>query len=149
MSATYWLSKNLKESFSIDGAAHDWLMALWNVIQVFDDMADGDHPDREDLMAAIGEALVLMPGNPFFRQNADALLPVLAVAIRKWKAADDVELRGKPCEMSYAWRAGFYDIVLAVVQLVHGREVAMDAAQYVMNLYGESYANYHEEFAHA
>ncbi len=149
MSATYWLSTNLKDAFSIHGDAHDWLMSLWNAIQVFDDMADGDHPDREDLLAAIGDVLVLMPGNPFFRANMDALLPLVAVAILKWKAADDVERGGKPSEMSYAWRAGFYDIVLAVVQIVHGREVALDMAQYVMNLYGESYAEYHGEFYHA
>lgn len=149
MNATYWLSKNLKDGFAIDGDAHDWIMALWNVIQVFDDMADGDHPDRENLMAAIGDALVLMPGNPFFRQNIDTLLPLLAVAILKWKASDDAELKKAPSAMSYAWRAGFYDIVLAVVQIEHGREVAMDMAQYVMNLYGESYADYIEEFVHA
>lgn len=149
MSATYWLSKNLTETFAIKGDAHDWLIALWNVIQVFDDMADGDHPDRDLLMAAICDALVLMPANPFFKENADTLLPLLAVAILKWKASDDVELQGSPTEMSYVWRAGFYDIVLAVVQLVHGREVAMDVAQYVMKLYGESYADYHEEHAHA
>jgi hypothetical protein len=149
MNATYWLSKNLKDAFAIHGDAHDWLMSLWNAVQVFDDMADGDFPDREDLAAAIADTLVNMPANPFFQANAATLLPLMAVAILKWKAADDVEIEGKPNEMSYAWRAGFYDIVLAVVQLVHGREVAMDAARYVMALYGENFAEYHEEFAHA
>jgi hypothetical protein len=149
MNATYWLSKNLKEAFSITGEAHDWVMALWNAIQVFDDMADGDFPERENLLAAITDVLVLMPANPFFQQNMEVLLPLVAMAILKWKAADDAEREGKPNEMSYAWRAGFYDIVLAVVQLVHGREVAMDAAQYVMKLYGENFADYYEEFAHA
>lgn len=149
MNAAYWLSKNLKEAFSITGDAHDWLLSLWNAVQVFDDMADGDFPERESLIAAIADTLVNMPGNPFFRAHCDTLLPLLAIALLKWKAADDVELQGKPTEMSYAWRAGFYDIVLAVVQLVHGFEVAKDAAQYVMNLYGENYADYHEEFAHA
>lgn len=149
MSATYWLSRNLKESFAIQGEAHDWLMSLWNAIQVFDDMADGDMPDREDLIAAICDTLVHMPANPFFEANKAVLLPLIAVAILKWKAADDAEREGKPDEMSFAWRAGFYDIVLAVVQIIHGRDVAMDAARYVMKLYGEKYAEYYEEFAHA
>ena len=124
-------------------------MSLWNAIQVFDDMMDGDHPDREDLTAAICDTLVLMPANPFFDAHKHRLLPLVSVAILKWRASDDVERKGEPSEMSYAWRAGFYDIVLAVVQIVHGREVAMDAAQYVMKLYGENYADYHEEFANA
>lgn len=149
MSATYWLSKNLKEAFAIHGDAHDWLMSLWNAFQVFDDMADSDFPERENLLVCIADTLVNMPANPFFRAHCDTLLPLVAVAILKWRAADDVETAGQPTEMSYAWRAGFYDIVLAVVQLVHGFEVAKDAAQYVMALYGENYADYVEEFNHA
>ena len=124
-------------------------MSLWNAIQVFDDMADGDFPDRENLLATIADTLVNMPANPFFQANAGTLLPLLAVSILKWRAADDAEIGGTPNEMSYAWRAGFYDVVLAVVQIVHGFEVAKDAAQYVMNLYGENYADYAKEFTHA
>ena len=59
MNATYWLSKNLKEAFSITGEAHDWVMALWNAIQVFDDMADGDFPERENLSAEYGSAVAV------------------------------------------------------------------------------------------
>lgn len=149
MNATYWLSKNLQEAFSITGEAHDWLMSLWNAVQVFDDMADGDFPDRENLLAAVADTLVNMPANHFFRANADTLLPLLAVSILKWRAADDAEIDGAPNEMSYAWRAGFYDIVLAVVQIVHGFDVAKDAARYVMGLYGENYADYAKEFTNA
>ena len=149
MSAAYWLSKNLQECFAIQGDAHDWIMSLWNAIQVFDDMADGDFPDRENLFACIADTLVNMPANEFFREHCDTLLPLVAVALLKWRAADDVELEHKPTEMSYAWRAGFYDIVLAVVQIFHGIEVAKDAARYVMLMYGESYADYHKEFANA
>lgn len=149
MTAAIWLSRNLQEGFAITGHAHDWVMGLWNAIQVFDDMADGDFPDRENLLAMIADTLCNMPANPFFRAHMDTLCPLIAVAILKWKAADDAEREGKPNETSFVWRAGFYDIILAVVQLVHGEEVAKDAAQHVMRLYGENYADYHEEFYHA
>lgn len=149
MNAAYWLSKNLKESFAIGGDAHDWLMSLWNAIQVFDDMADNDFPERENLFACVADALVNMPANPFFRAHADTLLPLMAVAILKWRGSDDAEKDGQATEMSYAWRAGFYDIVLAVVQLVHGFEVAKDAARHVMELYGEDFATYRQEFFNA
>ena len=146
---TDWLAHNLEESFHIKGDAHDWLMGLWNAIQVFDDMADGDFPSRDNLMTAISDTLCIMPANPFFRAHADTLLPLVAVAILKWKASDDAERKGNPSEMAYAWRAGFYDIVLAVVQIVHGHDVAMQAAVDVMRLYGEKYADYSEEFKNA
>jgi hypothetical protein len=149
MNAARWLSNHLQGNFAIRGDAHDWLMSLWNAIQVFDDMADGAHPDREDLTAAIADTLVNMPANPFFRAHCDTLFPLMAVAILKWRAADDAERARHPTEMSYAWRAGFYDVVLAVVQIVHGFEVAKDAAQHVMNLYGENYADYAKEFTDA
>jgi len=149
MTAALWLSRNLQEGFAITGAAHDWLMSLWNAIQVFDDMADGQFPDREDLIACIADTLCNMPANPFFRANHATLMPLVAVAILKWKASDDVERAGEPSEVSFTWRAGYYDIVLAVMQLVHGEQVARDSAQYVMKLYGEKYADYAKEFSHA
>ena len=149
MTAALTLSKHLQQGFAITGHAHDWVMALWNAIQVFDDMADGAFPDREDLFACIADTLCNMPNNPFFRAHSETLLPLMAVAIFKWRASDDVERDKAPSEMSFAWRAGFYDIILAVVQIVHGDEVARDAAQNVMKLYGENYADYVKEFTHA
>lgn len=147
--AEFWLSKNLKESFAIPDDARDWLMALWNAIQIFDDMADGDFPDRDKLTDAICDTLVNMPSNPFFLRHADTLLPLLAVAILKWKASDEAEREGKVNETTFVWRAGFYDIVLAVIQLTHGQQAALDACRYVADLYGEEYADYQKEFGNA
>jgi hypothetical protein len=149
MTAALTLSRHLQDGFAIKGHAHDWLMSLWNAIQVFDDMADGDFPERENLFACVADTLCNMPANPFFQVHAQTLVPLLAVALLKWRAADDVERDGSPSEASFIWRAGFYDIILAVVQLVHGQEVARDMAQHVMNLYGETYADYVKEFSHA
>ncbi len=144
--AEHWLSKNLTEGFGLPDDARDWLMALWNAIQVFDDMADGDFPDRDKLMAAICDTLVNMPANSFFLAHAHSLLPLMATAILKWKASDDAERAGEANETSFVWRAGFYDIVLAVIQLAHGQAVAIDACRQVMRLYGEKFSDYQKEF---
>jgi len=124
-------------------------LMLWNVIQVFDDMADGDQPDREALETAIADSLVNMPSNEFFLRHGHILLPLMSVAILKWIAADKAESAGNPTAMSFAWRAGFYDIVLSVVHLVHGDQVARNVCQEIMNLYGEDFAEYVEEFRDA
>lgn len=147
--AEFWLSKNLKEVFALPDEAREWLMALWNVVQVFDDMADGDFPDRDRLDVAIYDAIVAMPNNGFFVRNRSILLPLLSVAILKWKASDTAERAGSPTAVSFVWRAGFYDIVLAVVQIVHGFENAMQIAPSVMALYGEKLPEYLAEFGHA
>jgi hypothetical protein len=47
------------------------------------------------------------------------------------------------------WRAGYYDLVLLVIQICHGYEKALLAAPSVMSLYGETLADYLGEFEHA
>lgn len=145
----YWLNENLKETFAIPEGARAWLLSLWNVIQVFDDMADGDHPDRNSLHQAIADVLVNMPSNDFFLRHGHTLLPLLSVAILKWIASDDAERNGHADAMSYAWRAGYYDIVLAVVHICHGDEIARSVARQVMGLYGETFSEYLKEFGNA
>jgi hypothetical protein len=126
-----------------------WLLDLWHMAQVFDDVADGDAVARQDLDRAVWKGLVAMPSNPFFTAHISALQPALAMAILKWKASDDAERAGQADERSFVWRAAYYDIVLLVVLLVHGYDKAMEKASVVMALYGEDFAKYREEFPHA
>jgi hypothetical protein len=126
-----------------------WLLQLWDVIQVFDDVADKDDIARSDLESAIFASLVDLPANPFFRANQTVLLPVVAAMILKWKASDDAERAQHADEKSFVWRAGYYDVVLQVVLLCHGSKTAMSIARFVMDMYGESFADYVKEFSHA
>lgn len=147
--AEFWLSRNLKEAFGLPDDAHDWLMGLWNVAQVFDDMADGDFPSRDSLDRALCDALVMLPENKFYLANRHILLPLVALCILKWKASDELERAGEACAVSYVWRAGFYDLVLACVQIAHGIETAMEIAGNVARLYGETLEDYMREFGDA
>lgn len=143
--AEFWLSRNLREAYGIPDDAREWLMSLWNLIQVFDDMADGDFPDRDKLDIAIFDAIAGMPDNPFFVTHRHILIPLLSVQILKWKASDTAEREGNASALTYAWRAGYYDIVLAVFQIVHGTEAAMQTAHRLMELYGEPFTDYMKE----
>lgn len=129
--------------------AIEWLVMLWECIQLFDDVADGDPIERNDLDTVIMNTLVLMPGNPFFRVNASHLIPVMMTAILKWKASDTAERIGRVDSRSFVWRASYYDVVLMVVALCHGPHAAMNAADSVMLLYGETFAGYLKEFENA
>jgi hypothetical protein len=60
-----------------------------------------------------------------------------------------VERAGNADAKSYMWRAGYYDLVLLVIQICHGYEKALLAAPSVMSLYGETLADYLGEFEHA
>ncbi len=128
-------------------AAADWLLDLWQVIQAFDDIHDGDPVG--DAMPALWAALVSMPGNPFYVANAAALQSGVATAILKWHAANEAEAAGQADERSFVWRAAYYDVMLLVVLLCHGQAEALRLAPVVMLMYGEPFAAYREEFPNA
>lgn len=136
-------------SLMLPPAAQEWLLMLWQAIQTFDDYADNDPVKRNDLDATIWNTLVAMPQNPFFAQHAAALLSALSVAILKWQASDRQERAGTVDARSFVWRAGYYDVVLLTVQLVHGPAAATAVSNKVLGLYGESLDDYMKEFGNA
>jgi hypothetical protein len=141
------LEEHFVNALELPDAAVDWLLDLWRVIQVFDDIHDGD--PVADVMPALWAALVSMPGNVFYQANAAALQAAVATAILKWHAANEAEDGGVADERSFVWRAAYYDVVLLVVLLCHGQAEALRLAPAVMLMYGEPFAAYREEFPNA
>ena len=143
------LREHLSGPLALPDDAANWLLMLWNAIQVFDDVADGDEVGRKSLDCAIWDTLVGMNQNPFWTQCSTHLAAALSVMIMKWQASDHAERNGQRNEVSFVWRAGFYDVVLLVVLLVHGSEKAAKLAPVVMQMYGEKFSDYVKEFDHA
>ena len=149
MTGVDWLKENLQGFFALPASAVDWLMMLYNAIQVFDDVADGDPVSREDLNATIWNTLVGMNQNSFWQVNSQTLTPIVAGMILKWQGSDQAERAGKADARSFVWRAGYYDVVLMVVALCHGTQFATENAEKVMHLYGEKLEEYLGEFIDA
>lgn len=143
-----WLRENFIR-FEIHAPAIEWLLIIWDAIQLFDDVADDDKVKREDLDVVIWNTLVGMHQNPFWQANANSLLPVVATMVLKWQASDKAERDGKADAVSFVWRAGYYDVVLMVVALCHPAKQAKELSRYVMELYGEKFDDYLKEFNHA
>lgn len=141
-----FLEKNLIEVFKLPLPAVEWLIMFWGAIQVFDDIADSQPVAREDLDNVIWNSLVAMHSNEFFIKNSELLLPVITTTILKWQAADMAERAAQADARSFVWRAGYYDIVLMVVLIVHGPKTAQKSSHLVMNLYGENFDDYIKEF---
>jgi hypothetical protein len=140
------LKQNLEEHFQLPASAIEWLLMMFQVTQVFDDVADGDTVSREELNKCIWNTLVAMPLNPFFVANSTTLLPVVALSILKWQGSDAVERAGQANEMSFAWRATFYDLCMIVIQACHGVKRATELSGDVLKLYGETFSDYQKEF---
>ena len=143
------LGKNLTEGLFLPPDAVQWLLDLFHAFQIFDDFADNDAVDRKDLNLLIWNTLVGMQQNPFYMANSYCLSSIVGLNILKWQASDTVERAGNADAKSYVWRAGYYEIVLAVVQLCHGPVFAAQNAHIVLGLYGETYDDYMKEFKNA
>jgi hypothetical protein len=70
----------------------------------------------------------------------------VALSILKWQGSDAVEREGQANEMSFAWRAAFYDLCMIAVQAYHGVKKATELSGDVIKLYGESFEDYRKEF---
>lgn len=143
------LRENLTKVFMLPQPAIEWLVMVFDAIQVFDDVADGDQVAREDINATIWNTLVGMHQNAFFIGNSTHLTPLLATMILKWQASDTAERNKQADAKSYMWRAGYYDLVLMAVSLVHGAGFATVNGHHVMALYGEKFEDYMKEFGNA
>lgn len=137
--------RKLLENLKFPEEAVSWLVMLFETAQAFDDFVDGDKVERSRLDALIWNTLIAMPQNTFYLKYSHVLWPMIATAIFKWQAANTVEQSGEANAMSFAWRAGFYDIVLFVYSLCFGRAEAAKNADRIMALYGEKFENYLKE----
>lgn len=142
--------KNLKDhlegTFMLTPSATEFLEKVWSSCQFFDDLADNDEVSRDEINKAVWDHFVGLAGNQFFIDNSMALRGALATFILKWQASDQAERAGEASAKSYMWRAGFYDVMLLVVCLVHGYEKTIPAAKEVMDFYGETLEEYLKEF---
>ena len=149
MTGIDWLKENLQRVLLLPAPVVDWLIMVYDAIQVFDDVADGDTIERKDLNAAIWNTLVGMHQNQFFISNSHHLVPLMATMILKWQASDTAEREGHADARSFIWRAGYYDLILMAVSLTHGAGFATKNAHLVMDLYGEKLEDYMKEFSNA
>jgi hypothetical protein len=139
-----WLSENAAKRLKLPDDARAYLLTMFQLIQWFDDVVDGDPVTLEQSNKAIFAALYQLPNNPFFLRHREFLAPIVACAILKWQAADAEERKNNPSATAFVWRASFYDLVLACMSIVHGPDIG--GAVGVMNMYGEDFEAYKKEF---
>lgn len=140
------LEDHFLESFSLTPEASNFLLKVWRAIQLFDDVADGDAVERTELNAVLFDFFLGFMDDPFMVQNATHLKPHLVTLVLKWQASDIAERNGEASARSYMWRAGYYDLILFVVFLVHGYDQTVLASKDIMDFYGESLEEYLGEF---
>lgn len=130
-------------------SASTWLLDVWDALQGLDDWYDNDEVSKQEKQNVIYKVLVLLPASPFYQQFQASLAPVMSNLVLKWCAANEMEETGEANEVSYVWRAGYYDLILTVTTIVHGFEITSNVASYIAKMYGETFKDYLEEFSNA
>jgi hypothetical protein len=120
MTGIDWLKENLQRVLLLPAPVVEWLVMVYNAIQVFDDVADGDTVERKDLNAAIWNTLVGIHQNQFFISNSHHLVPLLGHSHHEVASIRQAERAGEADARSFVWRAGYYDLILMAVSLTHG-----------------------------
>ena len=138
---------NLRDYFELPSSAVEFVIAIEQFSQFFDDVADKDHDiARASLNLNLYNCFYGLHVNAFFLANRARLLPIMELIVLKWQGSD---ARERVCEadaVSFVWRAGFYDLLMAVMGIVHGHAYASERAPCVMKYYKETFEDYQKEF---
>lgn len=119
------------------------LLDIWEVIQAWDDLYDGD--PNPDFAKAMRQANIDIPQNPLYQTFSTPLQ--MQKLYLKWEAANAIE-RAKIREQlpkSYMLRAEYYQLIVDMVCFFEGVEIAALKAPDIWVCYGETYPDYEKE----
>lgn len=98
---------------------------LFRISQTLDDLIDKDQPVSDDaIVSAFWQALIELPGNPFYRRHELYLRPLMAGALQDWR--DSVLLErgdddhGKA--LAFVLRSQLTSLVVQCAYLVGGED---------------------------
>ncbi|MBX3653187.1 MAG: hypothetical protein KF686_03315 [Ramlibacter sp.] len=136
----------LGEIFLMNQQAVLFMEDMHFISHVWDDLVDGDKPvSREAVSAAFEKAMISVNMNPWFRQNAALLLPVMLNSSLLWHAANDLEADGSPhaLQVAHVIRCAPGDLALMCAAIIGGTSHAKKhAAELRMMMQQDSLEDY-------
>ena len=138
------LDKKILEWCAENVAAAHFCLQAWDAAQRWDDAHDTGKNDNAVLAwLAFGKET-----DPFFKDHADLLRPVLMSVYLDWQAANTMEAAPTVDRMnkSYMLRAGIYRLFLVCAYLCGGHDHAVSVAADVYDFYGETLGGHQAEF---
>jgi hypothetical protein len=149
---------SLRKWFKDNEDAVVWALSVWDVIQFWDDLYDGDEEldagesiNHSRLNRIMTMVLCIMPTNLFFRDNVDSLSPVLLQCVLMWETSNTME-RAKDQDSinkAYVLRASYYQLLVHIAYLTGGFEWANEISGEIWSMYGEKLNEYNLEVQNA
>lgn len=112
------------------------------VSEIFDDIYDGDEPQKSQIEDAL-TCVLNLPANPFYRANFDYLHPVIDLAVTHWIASNQVNKDN--IERAHFFRYLGVQIWVSAATIKHG---AKEAAKLIYEIWDFSTMETLEEFKH-
>lgn len=96
---------------------------LRHISHVMDDLVDKDKPvTDEQIRDVFWRALIGLPGNAFYAENAAALTPLMAAALTNWQIANVFERCGpEERHMAHSLRYDLATVLVMIAHLIGGR----------------------------
>lgn len=146
------IKMTLNVAFNGNVSAIDYIMELYKIAHIWDDIIDKDKPLADnDVHKAFIATLVILPYNEFYRQNIDYLLPLQHNAILQWIDANALEkMDTNSKHKAYMLKASFLQIVNCCAALIGGNDWAIEIGADLRNaLYGETLEQFMGEVSYA
>lgn len=143
------LPDKLLEFVRGDREAFAFLMDVYDIVEIWDDLIDKDKPvDDVVLNATFYRALITLPRNPFYHKHFLDLNPVFEAAILDWYTANALEKTGVTEHLytSYGLRRGVQMLAIMAARIIGGVEWANKVSFDMGSTGDQTWAEYASEF---
>ena len=134
-----------------DATAVRFLLNLFQIAEVWDDLIDRDKPiDDSDINDAFTRALLVLPTDPFYAQNQSFLHPLMVAGINSWLDANTLERYKDANWRGWAFflRDWYMELVNACMFIIGGWEhMRAHSLEARMFFQAEAMADYLEDAA--
>jgi hypothetical protein len=92
------------EACSNDMHAYSWLQSIMDIVEVWDDLIDGDKlVSHKDIHQTFINLMFFIPQNPFFERHKTYLLPIILTCVNAWMDANELAKSENRRDKQAAW----------------------------------------------
>lgn len=134
-----WRQKRnqLLQEWICDAAAIRFVLDVFEVCEVWDDLVDKDKPIcNERINRAFATALIEINANPFYQRFYANISPVLLIGLNQWLDANKLDKGSKSDRaLAYVLRGWYCELVSEAIYLLHGWDRLRDVSMEIKRLF--------------
>lgn len=115
-----------------------FFMALYNALQIWDDLIDKDKPvPADNINRMMWTVLIEIPRNAFYQANFNDLNPILMTSIVNWHGANAMEATESEAdkEIAFITRSAYVDLLIQSALIIGGVQWAIQMTPEIRRLW--------------